>query len=284
MGGRDSLWYYVQLSDGDVHRVTLDQLDDGFQAGHIDEGTMVLADRATQWARLGHLAGLDDGPPMRAAASPRDARPADSATAVHPPRPWKEPAARRAPVVPTDRPVSVDLSQVNFEATLRPPTRKRWLVAAVGLAVVACLGAVAVKRPGWARLSNRPSLQATSGQSLPTAALGRPPVSSGVPTPPSPLLREQVPALPLPAQPATAPVVATATVPSSDSAASPRLAEPRRNTHRPGPPPQINPRGRRAKAHKVPIAAAGSHGPPPKSSTTTFTTAGSKYDPLRSGI
>ncbi|MGA3119622.1 MAG: hypothetical protein ABSF69_02530 [Polyangiaceae bacterium] len=52
--------WYVKLSDGDVHRVTLDQLDEAFQAGHIDGETMVLASGATQWTKLGALAGIDD--------------------------------------------------------------------------------------------------------------------------------------------------------------------------------------------------------------------------------
>jgi hypothetical protein len=55
----EELWY-VKLSNGDVHRVTIDQLDGAFQAGHIDEGTMVLAAGASQWTRLGDLAGLGD--------------------------------------------------------------------------------------------------------------------------------------------------------------------------------------------------------------------------------
>jgi hypothetical protein len=43
-----------------VHRVTLDQLDEAFQAGHIDEETMVLAEGAERWVALGRLAGLDE--------------------------------------------------------------------------------------------------------------------------------------------------------------------------------------------------------------------------------
>ncbi|MGD0676121.1 MAG: hypothetical protein ABSC94_11915 [Polyangiaceae bacterium] len=53
--------WYVKLSDGDVHRVTLDQLDEAFQAGHIDGDTMVLAAGASQWTTLGALAGIDEG-------------------------------------------------------------------------------------------------------------------------------------------------------------------------------------------------------------------------------
>ncbi|HEX3772541.1 MAG TPA: hypothetical protein VHV30_16800 [Polyangiaceae bacterium] len=55
----EELWY-VKLANGDVHRVTLDQLDSAFQGGHIDESTMVLAAGATQWTKLGDLAGLGD--------------------------------------------------------------------------------------------------------------------------------------------------------------------------------------------------------------------------------
>src|ERR1700753_51530 len=53
------LWY-VKLADGDVHRVTLDQLDEAFQAGHIDGDTIVLDAGRAHWKKLGELAGIDD--------------------------------------------------------------------------------------------------------------------------------------------------------------------------------------------------------------------------------
>ena len=55
----EELWY-VKLPNGDVHRVTIDQLDGAFQAGHVDENTMVLAAGASQWTKLGDIAGLDE--------------------------------------------------------------------------------------------------------------------------------------------------------------------------------------------------------------------------------
>ena len=67
----EELWY-VKLANGDVHRVTIDQLDGAFQAGHIDESTMVLAAGASQWTKLGDIAGLDD-------ESASEARPAGPA-------------------------------------------------------------------------------------------------------------------------------------------------------------------------------------------------------------
>jgi hypothetical protein len=63
------LWY-VRLSNGDVHHVTLDQLDVAFDAGHIDADTLVLEDGSTQWKRLGEAAGLDDDAPAEQAPQP----------------------------------------------------------------------------------------------------------------------------------------------------------------------------------------------------------------------
>jgi hypothetical protein len=62
MSGDENLWY-VKTDDGDVHRVTLDQLDEAFQAGRINENVMVLGGSATRWTKLGQLAGLDEAPP-----------------------------------------------------------------------------------------------------------------------------------------------------------------------------------------------------------------------------
>jgi hypothetical protein len=55
----EELWY-VKLANGDVHRVTLDQLDGAFQAGHIDENTMVLSAGTDTWTTLADLLGGGD--------------------------------------------------------------------------------------------------------------------------------------------------------------------------------------------------------------------------------
>lgn len=108
--------WYVKLSDGDVHRVTLDQLDEAFQAGHIDGNTMVLASGATQWTKLGALAGIDEdageiqadppnppiGTPAVPSAAPHGyaAQPGSNAPRSQAPQPtaWGAAAApRRAP-------------------------------------------------------------------------------------------------------------------------------------------------------------------------------------------
>src|SRR5580700_9642390 len=105
----ENLWY-VKTEDGDVHRVTLDQLDEAFQAGRIDENVMVLAAGAQKWAKLSDLAGLD------------------------------EPATAPAPsVLPNSlRPVSMDLSlDLDDENAFKKKSRKPLVIgAAVGILAI----------------------------------------------------------------------------------------------------------------------------------------------------
>src|SRR6202012_4504040 len=92
------LWY-VKLADGDVHRVTLDQLDEAFQAGHIDGDTMVLEAGGSQWKKLGDLAGIDDDAvPIEAAPVQQLGYPAPATQQV---------AAASAQTVPQRAPASV---------------------------------------------------------------------------------------------------------------------------------------------------------------------------------
>src|SRR5579862_5715260 len=70
----ENLWY-VKLADGDVERVTLDQLDEAFQKGQIDENSMVLAAGSEQWMKLAELLGLSEGAAPPAAAPPPPAQP-----------------------------------------------------------------------------------------------------------------------------------------------------------------------------------------------------------------
>ncbi len=51
------LWR-VQLGSGEVRVMSVDALDDAFQAGTIDENTPVLAPGTATWSKLGEAAGL----------------------------------------------------------------------------------------------------------------------------------------------------------------------------------------------------------------------------------
>lgn len=69
MLGSDEIWH-VQLRDGEVRPVSLDELDAAFQSGIIDANAQVFAPGATTWTTLGAIAGLDDADEAPAAAAP----------------------------------------------------------------------------------------------------------------------------------------------------------------------------------------------------------------------
>src|SRR4051794_35171163 len=58
--GSDLDLWSVQLPGGIVRTMTLDELDNAFQAGTIGERTMVLKAGAIHWTTLGDAAGLQD--------------------------------------------------------------------------------------------------------------------------------------------------------------------------------------------------------------------------------
>jgi hypothetical protein len=117
----DELWY-VKLANGDVHRVTIDQLDGAFQAGHIDESTMVLAAGASQWTRLGDIAGLDDEAnsgaeaPAEEAAAPQEPAHAEQA---HPEEELPEALQVQAAPAPAAQPAAQE--EVIDYVPQRPP-------------------------------------------------------------------------------------------------------------------------------------------------------------------
>jgi hypothetical protein len=335
--------WYVKLADGDVHRVTLDQLDEAFQAGHIDGETMVLASGGSEWNKLGELLGLDDDavpieaapamqddtgyipqlPPPGAArtapayaasapvgqsaygaqhaysrssyappsyAAPSYAPPAYAATSYAPPAnngyasqvpthraagvPSYAPAASRAPN--SLRPVSVDFSDDMDMAQLRPRSGKaKWVVAVMTVAALgSAAGMVAVQRPAWAQPTlNRLGLR---GHEDATVAVAPPPPVEVVPPPAA--------APPPPAAEPTPPVAVAAAAPGADSPLNPhftnqsdRLTDDQKQRVL-----DADKKGHGKKGHS---ASAHASGPAPKTTkSTTFTTGGSKYDPLNSSI
>jgi hypothetical protein len=57
-------FWRVQLASGEVRTLSLDALDDAFQAGVISEDTPVLPPGATAWTKLADAAGLDSDAPV----------------------------------------------------------------------------------------------------------------------------------------------------------------------------------------------------------------------------
>jgi hypothetical protein len=316
------LWY-VKLADGDVHRVTLDQLDEAFQAGHIDGDTMVLAAGGSEWSKLGDLAGIDDDavpveaappvhsssvagyipqvPPPSARTAPQYTAPAPAPYAQQPsysasayaatsyapqpaaqPRPQYgvpsySPAPVRAAVPNSLRPVSVDFGDDgDLDQLRRRGGGKKWVA---GLLAVAAIGGavatVAHSRPTWAQpLLNRLGVRSTE-----VAAAAAPPPPAAVIPPPV-----AAPA-PVPAPEPPAPVAVAPAAPGADSPLNPHFTN--SNDHATLSDDQkqrlldADKKGHGRKGH----AAGATHaGPAPKSKSTTFTTGGSKYDPLNSSI
>ena len=60
----NELWR-VQMPTGAIRTMTLDELDEEFQAGSITESTPVLPPGAAAWTKLGEAAGLDDVAPAQ---------------------------------------------------------------------------------------------------------------------------------------------------------------------------------------------------------------------------
>ena len=248
------LWY-VMLADGDVHRVTLDQLDEAFQAGHIDQETLVLAEGARQWTPLGQLAGLDETPP--------------------PPR---------MPVTTSFRPVSVDLSEVEAndldleDIPFRSGSGRKWLAAVAALAIAGTIAGVSTTKPWWVRpamanveaLVNR-VMHRNSVSAPPSLATLPPPVAAD---PVAPIVTPTSSALP-----AGAPAAVNSAGPSAGSptSAADRLS------------PDLKQKlldadkQRRLKAHARTASPAISH-VSAKNKFGGFTTGGNKYDPLNSAI
>lgn len=157
MSGDHDLWY-VKTTDGDVDRMTLDQLDEAFNAGRIDENATVLPAGESRWVRLGTLLGLD----QPATPSPVSFTPSF------------------APVPNSMRPVSIDLSDDDPEfAQLHKKSRK-----GVGFAVAAALLLIPAGLLGANRMHIH--LGSSSADTNAAAAVQAPPPVTAAPPPPAP--------------------------------------------------------------------------------------------------
>jgi hypothetical protein len=260
----DGIWY-VKLADGDVDRLTLDQLDEAFQKGQIDENTVVLGDGTTRWLKLGELLGSSE-PAVTPAAPAQATRPPVAALAPaqaatqRPVGANPMPPAPTAPVARSLRPVSVDLSDTDLEQ-LRGgrSSRKRLVFGAAGTLLVLGTATVFVTRHGALSTSSDPPQQLV-------AAAAPPPTE--------------------PARPSTAEATSTAgsgqaSLPGPSSVMDPtmnRLTEDQKK--------KILDVDKTSKTHQKAHASGGggSRHPSAKEKSSTFTTNGNKFDPLNSNL
>jgi hypothetical protein len=277
------LWF-VKLPNGDVHHVTLDQLDAAFQGGHINENTPVLADGATTWTTLGQAAGLEDeAPPARAAApsptpapvvrsvAPPVAHPSyvpQAAPTSYAPRSAPVSYAPRsapvsyAPVANSIRPVAMDLGPSPYAdaAAFKKSSRKGWVVAVMALSAVgAGVGFAATN--GKIALGDSPLVAAAP----PPAAAAPPPAVDPIPA------ANPTPA-PQPPPPTTPQAPLAGALPAMDSPLNPHFAVAGKE------PPADKTHQDSARAHHTYAAQTSSK------KSAVFTKGGNKFDPLNSDL
>jgi hypothetical protein len=279
MIGTDDVWY-VKLPTGVVHRVTLDQLDEAFQAGYIDQRTQVREQDASRWMTLGEILGDDESEPPPAHAEP-----------PRPPHGY-------VPQTPHSlRPMSVDFEDVDVDLT--PFKRRSGAGWAFALAIAAAIGGVAIVRPDLrasvlSQVESRiPQIESRirrmSDGKWQTVAAATPgpvegPQAASATTPAT--VAALPPAAPPPVQQAAAsPAPAAAAAPPSSvpaptaSSLAPRFAPQRKSQPLQTPRRPKQNGASHAKSPSGHGSAAGS-----KPGSETFTTGGNKFDPLNSSI
>ena len=113
--------WHVKLGTGETRSGTLEQLDDAFQAGAIDENTLVRRDGTDAWITLAQAAGMEPAPP---------------------------PPVHSAPVSAPPPPVTNDLDDLD-ENALRSSSKKSFVVAGIAaVAVFALAGAFVLRASG----------------------------------------------------------------------------------------------------------------------------------------
>jgi hypothetical protein len=171
--------------------------------------------------------------------------------------------------------LSVDFGEIDTDiAKLRGGSGKRWMGLLFAVAVVGSLGTVAVQRPRWAQpYLARVGLRAATQEA-----------AAGVAAPLPPPVAEPTPPIAPPSATAEATAPTPVTGPSSDSPLSPHFTDQLTVVdHKAHVEDSDKAKSKKHKAHgAAPAAAHGSS--PTKSKSTTFTTGGSKFDPLNSSI
>jgi hypothetical protein len=287
----DGMWY-VKLADGDVDRVTLDQLDEAFQNGQVDENSMVLADGADRWMKLADLLGLSEGaapapaaiaqpvamqapvamPPLVAGRATQPPIVVQGQVATKPGVATQRPIAAQPPlgmapplsmppipVTASLRPVSVDLgSQIELgDLQFRGSSRKRWVVGMLGTVLVLGAGAFFVVT------KTASSARADATRTFAAATAAQPPPAPETPAPPPP--------------PVVAPAPqATNAGPSSVMDPTQRLTDEQKR--------KILEAEKSVKSHPKSRSGGGGGTYHPKEKSSGFTTGGNKFDPLNSSL
>jgi hypothetical protein len=144
-----------------VHRMTLDQIDEAFNAGRIDENVMCLPADGSRWAKLGELAGLEGSA-----------------------------SSGFAPLPSSLRPVSMNASE-ELDPAFTPRKSRMPLVFGGVVAIIAVVGAgFVVKNSGMLRGSTSTSV---ATEATPPVTATQPPAPIPPPPAPSPVIATAAP-------------------------------------------------------------------------------------------
>jgi hypothetical protein len=158
----EGLWY-VKTPDGDVDRMTLEQVDEAFNSGRIDENVMVLPPDGSRWSRLGELAGIDAGVAERSSASPTSLRP-----------------------------VSLEATDEMMASLARKKSRLPVVFGALVAVIALVAGGIVIRNSGLLKFIRSPSARAVA------AAVPPPVTATPVPAPPPPAPPPPEPSAPAP--------------------------------------------------------------------------------------
>ena len=170
MDQHEEIWL-VQLANGSVRVMTLDELDAAFQDGSIDEDTFVRRDGSSKWVRLRDEIGASEPPPAPSYTPP--------------------PVYATTPQVQlySTRPVVSEIDDFELEQPFKKSRKGTW--AAVGLIGAAAVAAAVF---GAKHFASAPAVNASVVQAAqPQAAPPPPPVTA--PQPASTLTEDQKKAL-----------------------------------------------------------------------------------------
>lgn len=198
MLGSDEIWH-VQLPDGEVRPVSLDELDAAFQSGLIDASAHVYAPGATEWTTLGAIAGLDDADEAPASAAPSSAADPVRAvqTAAAAPLSLSSFAAAEPSLPPSLAPMAFDLSAANagveFDLATQlegddlafKPKRGRTIGIVAGACAAAAAVALAFGLRGQAADVDMAAATNAVGAPVAVAAAAPPPVTPPAAAPPA---------------------------------------------------------------------------------------------------
>lgn len=163
MTTNEELWR-VQLGTGELRVMTIDVLDEAFDAGIIDGSTLVLAPGASNWARLADVAGLEDaGAAGPAPTSDPAGAPSLSPVAIS--------TSTDTPVSFAPAPLPIDLGDLSDDA-LRPKRGRAFLLGGIGVAAMAGLFiAFAVPKLGATLANVHPAKDMSNAMQPPPPAI-----------------------------------------------------------------------------------------------------------------